>query len=51
MVDLDASGRVTQARQVLSKALLGINRTTLYSRMQNYADTHEAAKAALPKST
>jgi DNA-binding NtrC family response regulator len=48
---VEAALAITQGNLSRAAKLLGIHRTTLYSRMQNYADTHEAAKSPVPKST
>jgi DNA-binding NtrC family response regulator len=47
---VEAALAITQGNLTRAAKLLGIHRTTLYSRMQNYADTGAAAKTSLPKS-
>lgn len=48
---IEAALMITQGNLTQAAKLLGIHRTTLYSRMQNYADSGgEAAKAARPGS-
>lgn len=48
---IEAALMVTQGNLTQAAKLLGIHRTTLYSRMQNYADSGgETAKAARPAS-
>ena len=48
---IEAALMITQGNLTQAAKLLGIHRTTLYSRMQNYADSGgEAAKAARPAS-
>ena len=43
---VEAALAITQGNLSRAAKLLGIHRTTLYSRMQNYADAGEAAKTA-----
>src|SRR6185295_16427322 len=43
---VEAALMITQGNLTQAAKLLGIHRTTLYSRMQNYGDAAEAAKAA-----
>jgi DNA-binding NtrC family response regulator len=45
---VEAALMVTQGNLTQAARLLGIHRTTLYSRMQNYADTGEDGKSARP---
>ncbi len=48
---IEAALMITQGNLTQAAKLLGIHRTTLYSRMQNYADSGgETAKAARPAS-
>ena len=48
---VEAALMITQGNLTQAAKLLGIHRTTLYSRMQNYADTGgEAAKTPRPVS-
>jgi DNA-binding NtrC family response regulator len=46
---VEAALAITQGNLSRAAKLLGIHRTTLYSRMQSYADTHEAAKSPVSK--
>ena len=45
---VEAALMVTQGNLTQAARLLGIHRTTLYSRMQNYADSGEDGKSARP---
>ena len=46
---VEAALAITQGNLTRAAKLLGIHRTTLYSRMQNYADTREDSKAPASK--
>ncbi len=47
---IEAALMITQGNLTQAARLLGVHRTTLYSRMQNYAGAAEAAKAPQPAS-
>jgi DNA-binding NtrC family response regulator len=47
---VEAALMITQGNLTQAAKLLGIHRTTLYSRMQNYGDAAETAKTA-PRSS
>ena len=47
---VEAALMITQGNLTQAAKLLGIHRTTLYSRMQNYGDAAEADKATTPRS-